>query len=39
MWGALIGALVGWVLAGQWGALVGAILGLAFSSRSAPKRA
>ena len=33
-WGAIIGAALGWALAGQWGALVGAILGLVFSSRS-----
>ena len=34
IWGALIGALLGWALAGPWGALLGSFIGLALGNRS-----
>ncbi|MDE2460661.1 MAG: co-chaperone DjlA [Gammaproteobacteria bacterium] len=33
-WGAIIGGVLGWVIAGPWGAFFGALIGLAFASRS-----
>ena len=33
-WGAIIGGVLGWVIAGPWGAFLGALMGLALASRS-----